>query len=91
MQMKRGAMLMARKTPRFVEVWRDRHGKILVYFRKGKGIRIPLPSSIGSDEFNAAYEAALTGQIAAQLAAVVTSAVLARPHRRPPFESGHHP
>jgi hypothetical protein len=57
---------MPRKLPPFVECWRDRHGRMRVYFRKGKGQRTALPSSIGSDEFNAAYQAALTGQIAAK-------------------------
>jgi integrase len=57
---------MPRKRPPFVEVWRDRHGKLRVYFRRGKGIRIPLPDHIGSDEFMAAYQAALAGQIAAR-------------------------
>jgi integrase len=36
-----------------------------VYFRRGKGQRIALPSSVGSDEFNAAYQAALGGQLEA--------------------------
>ena len=57
---------MPRKRPPFVEVWRDRHGKIRVYFRRGKGVRIPLPDHIGSDDFTAAYQAALAGQIAAR-------------------------
>jgi integrase len=53
---------MPRKRPPFVELWRDRHGKVRVYFRKDRGPRIPLPDAIGSDEFNAAYQAALLGQ-----------------------------
>jgi integrase len=60
--MKLGATLMPRKRPPFVELWRDRHGKVRVYFRKDKGPRRPLPDTIGSDEFNAAYQAALLGQ-----------------------------
>jgi integrase len=60
--MKVGVMLMPRKRPPFVELWRDRHGKVRVYFRKDKGLRLPLPDAIGSDEFNAAYQAALLGQ-----------------------------
>jgi integrase len=62
--MKRGGMSMPRKLPPFVECWRDRHGKRRVYFRKGKGRRVALPVSIGSDEFNSAYQAALSGQLA---------------------------
>ena len=57
---------MPRKIPLFVERWRDRHKKMRVYFRKGKGPRIPLPDHIGSDDLNAAYQAALAGQIAAK-------------------------
>lgn len=34
---------MPRKRPPFVELWRDRHGKVRVYFRKDKGPRLPLP------------------------------------------------
>lgn len=55
---------MARRCPPFVECWRDRHGRLRVYFRKGKGQRIALPSSIGSEEFTTAYQAVLAGQIA---------------------------
>jgi integrase len=54
---------MPRKRPPFVEVWRDRHGKTRVYFRKERGPRIPLPNTIGSDDFNRAYEAAVAGQL----------------------------
>ena len=54
---------MPRKLPPFVECWRDRHGKVRVYFRRGKGRRIALPATIGSDEFDAAYQAALAGQL----------------------------
>src|SRR6266498_2973293 len=60
--MKRGVMLMPRKRPPFVEIWRDRHGKVRVYFRKERGRRLPLPQAIGSEEFNAAYQTALLGQ-----------------------------
>ena len=54
---------MPRKLPPFVERWRDRHGKVRLYFRRGKGARTALPMPIGSDEFNAAYQAALSGEI----------------------------
>jgi integrase len=43
-------------------LWRDRHRKVRVYFRKDKGPRLPLPDAIGSADFNAAYQAALLGQ-----------------------------
>ena len=58
--------MMPRKLPPFVECWRDRRKILRVYFRKGKGPRVPLPDHIGSDDFNAAYQAALEGQIAAK-------------------------
>lgn len=57
---------MPRRLPPFVECWRDRHKKVRVYFRKGKGPRIALPGEIGSDDFNTAYREALAGQIAAK-------------------------
>lgn len=59
---------MPRRLPPFVELWRDRHGKVRVYFRRGKGARVALPSVIGSDEFEEAYAAALAGQVAAKRA-----------------------
>jgi hypothetical protein len=62
----RGMMSMPRKLPPFVECGRDRHGRVRVYFRKAKGQRTALPTSIGSDELNAAYQAALTGQAQAK-------------------------
>jgi enterobacteria phage integrase len=54
---------MPRKLPPFVERWRDRRGKLRVYFRKARGRRIPLPTSVGSDEFTAAYQAALADRL----------------------------
>jgi enterobacteria phage integrase len=62
--MKLGVMLMPRKRPAFVELWRDRHGKVRVYFRRDKGPRVPLPDAIGSYEFHVAYQDALLGQAA---------------------------
>jgi enterobacteria phage integrase len=56
---------MRRKLPPFVECWRDRHGRLRIYFRKARGRRIPLPTTIGSVEFEAAYQAALAGQLVA--------------------------
>ena len=54
---------MPRKLPPFVERWRDRHKKVRLYFRRGKGARTALPAEIKSDEFSAAYHAALSGEI----------------------------
>lgn len=45
----------------YVEIWRDRHKRLRVYFRRDRGPRIALPDTIGSTEFNAAYAAALAG------------------------------
>jgi enterobacteria phage integrase len=55
---------MPRKLPPHVELWRDRHGKVRVYFRRKRGPRIPLPPTVGSDAFLAAYQAALAGGVA---------------------------
>ena len=52
---------MPRKLPRHVEFWTDRHGRKRCYFRKGKGPRIALPITIGSEEFESAYIDALVG------------------------------
>jgi integrase len=42
---------------------KTRHGKFVWYFKR-KGKRVRLPEPYGSDEFNAAYERALTGSTA---------------------------
>lgn len=47
---------------KFVHEFRDRHGHIRRYFRGPDGKRKPLPGLPGSDEFMAAYAAALEGQ-----------------------------
>jgi enterobacteria phage integrase len=60
---------MPRKLPPFVECWRDRHGKLRAYFRKDHGLRIPLPNTIGSSAFNAAYQDALAGRLSGTTAA----------------------
>ena len=52
-----------RRLPPFVERWRDRHGKVRVYFRKDRGARIALPP-IGSEQFTAAYQTAISGTLA---------------------------
>ncbi|SEH88688.1 Site-specific recombinase XerD [Methylobacterium sp. 275MFSha3.1] len=53
---------MPRKLPPYVECWRDRHGKVRVYFRKDKGPRLPLPGPVGSEAFLTAYQEALAGR-----------------------------
>lgn len=47
---------------RFVETFTDRHGKLRLYFRRGKGERTPLPGPVGSPEFLEAYATAMTGE-----------------------------
>jgi integrase len=54
-----------RKLPPYTELFRDRHGKLRVYFRRNKQ-RVPLPASIGSAEFEEAYSAALAGHVEAR-------------------------
>ncbi|TJU85619.1 MAG: integrase [Mesorhizobium sp.] len=51
---------MPRKLPPFVTRERSRHGKLVFYFRKGKGPRVRLPM-LGTPEFDAEYQAALAG------------------------------
>jgi integrase len=51
---------------RFVHRFRDRHGKVRHYFRRGND-RVALPGLPGSQEFRAAYEAALTGTISEKI------------------------
>ncbi|WP_296097362.1 tyrosine-type recombinase/integrase [uncultured Agrobacterium sp.] len=53
---------MPRKLPLHVVKEVTRHGKIVFYFRIGKGDRIRLPGIPGSKEFKKAYQAALLGQ-----------------------------
>ena len=60
---------MPRKLPPFVECWSDRHGKMRAYYRRDHGPRIPLPNTIGSPAFNAAYQDALAGRLSGTTAA----------------------
>ena len=78
---------MPRKLPPFVERWRDRHGKMRHYFRKGKGARFPLPWS-RDGRVQAAYQAALMGQMlhGFHAAAVACSRI----QRNEPEMSGHY-
>ncbi|CAM5538061.1 Tyrosine recombinase XerC [Aquamicrobium terrae] len=59
---------MPRKQSRHI-TFTPAKGKRYYYFRVGKGPRIPLPGVPGSDEFEAAYAAALTGKVEAKAAA----------------------
>jgi integrase len=46
----------------YVHRFKDRHGKLRHYFRRGYEKRIPLPGLPGSVEFMEAYQAALAGE-----------------------------
>jgi integrase len=50
---------MARLKLKYINEYRDRHGKVRRYFRRPRGRSIPLPGLPGSIEFMAAYQAAL--------------------------------
>lgn len=52
---------MTRIHLRYVDRFVDRHGHVRHYFRRPGGRRIALPGTPGSDEFMAAYKAALAG------------------------------
>ncbi|HET9538612.1 MAG TPA: integrase, partial [Mesorhizobium sp.] len=54
-------MLRRRPSLPFIERWRDRHGKMRLYFRRRGSPRIALTGEFGSNEFNAAYARALHG------------------------------
>jgi integrase len=45
----------------YVHAFRDRHGKLRHYFRRPGHKQVPLPGPPGSEEFMAAYRAALAG------------------------------
>jgi integrase len=53
---------MARIRLPYISEYRDRHGKLRRYFRRKGYRRIPLPGPLGSPEFLAAYQQALSGQ-----------------------------
>lgn len=55
---------MPKKPPPYLEIYRDRHGKLRVYFRKAGRKRVSLPTTIGSPEFEEAYSDALSGYVA---------------------------
>ena len=54
-------MLRRKPSLPFIERWRDRHGKMRLYFRRRGSPRIALTGEFGSNEFNAAYARALHG------------------------------
>jgi integrase len=58
---------MTNLTLRYVHEFRDRHGKVRRYFRRPGFKRATLPGLPGSEEFMAAYQAALDGSSAPKL------------------------
>ncbi|MCA0200361.1 MAG: tyrosine-type recombinase/integrase [Proteobacteria bacterium] len=59
---------------KYVHEFRDRHGHVRRYFRGRDGKRMPLPGLPGSEEFMAAYAAALEGQGRPEIGAKRTKA-----------------
>ncbi len=55
---------MTKLTLLYVQAFKDRHGRKRHYFRRPGFKRVPLPGLPGSDEFQAAYAAALAGETA---------------------------
>lgn len=58
---------MPRKKPPHVEQFRDRHGRLRTYFRRGHGRRVSLPP-LGAADFDQAYERVLAGILPASRA-----------------------
>jgi integrase len=58
---------MTRLRLQYIHRFRDRHGKVRHYFRRDGFKRVPLPGLPGSDQFMAAYRAALAGDTAPKL------------------------
>lgn len=74
---------MARKLPRYCVEDRDRHGNWRVYYRR-EGRKVRLQGLPWSDEFMAAYRAALDGVPPPAANKPDTKAPPARPTRKPP-------
>ena len=56
-------MLRRKPSLPFIERWRDRHGKMRLYFRRRGSPRIALKGEYGSDDFHASYARALNGDV----------------------------
>ena len=54
-------MLRRRPSLPFIERWRNRHGRMRIYFRRRGSKRIALTGDYGSDDFHASYARALNG------------------------------
>jgi integrase len=53
---------MPRPRPPYLQRHINRHGKVVWYVRVGRGPKTRIRGTYGSDEFNAAYQAAITGE-----------------------------
>src|SRR3546814_11722724 len=60
------------KRPRYIHVYRDKHGKQRIYYNRPGSKKIPLPGPIYSEAFMVAYQKAVEGE-AQQTARVGTS------------------
>ena len=56
-------MLRRKPSLPFIERWRDRHGRLRIYFRRRGSKRIALTGDYGSDDFHASYARALNGDV----------------------------
>lgn len=54
--------MMKWKAPKYVHMYRDRHGVFRAYFRRSGQKSIPLPGKLGGRVFMAAYRKALNGE-----------------------------
>ena len=52
----------------YVQVFKDRHGKVRLYYRRNGDKRVPLRGPLGSEEFEQDYRAALVASKAGELA-----------------------
>lgn len=55
-------MDMPRPRPPHLHAQVTRHGKIAWYVRKNKGLRVRIRAQFGTEDFNAQYQAAITGE-----------------------------
>jgi hypothetical protein len=53
---------MTRPRPPYLQRAVTRHGQVIWYVRRGKGLRVRIRGEYGSEEFRTNYEAALEGK-----------------------------
>jgi integrase len=81
---------MPRPRPQYLQRQVTRHGKVVWYVRVGRGPKIRIKGAYGSDEFNAAYHAAVSGDkpVAPGAPAKDTLAWLIGLHRKSGYYTG---